>query len=197
MREIIEKHIQHSIHTKSLFLKEGAGDVERAGLLIVKAFRDGKKLLLAGNGGSAADAQHIAAELVVRYKGGNERRALPAISLAADSSALTACGNDYGYDRVFARQVEGLGNPGDVFLGITTSGNSPNIVLAIEAAREIGMKTILLTGRTGGRLVTEKPDLLDCMIRVPDDVTAAIQETHIMVGHILCSLVEKELFNYL
>jgi D-sedoheptulose 7-phosphate isomerase len=151
-------------------------------------------VLICGNGGSAADAQHLATELLIRYRSGHERRSLPAISLAADSSTLTACSNDYGFDRVFARQVEGLGLRGDVLWGITTSGNSENILQALIEAKLRGLKTILFTGATGGRILKQAPESVDAAICIPSDDTARIQESHIMVGQILCAIVEKELF---
>lgn len=150
--------------------------------------------MFCGNGGSAGDAQHIAAELVVRYKGGNERKALPALSLSVDPSVITACGNDYGYDQIFARQLEAFGKPEDVLVGITTSGNSRNIELAMEEGRRAGVRTILLTGGDGGKILKDRSDLVDISIVVPSDETARIQESHIMIGQILCSLIEKELF---
>jgi len=150
------------------------------------ALRDGHKLLVFGNGGSAADAQHIAAELVGRYL--RERRAMPAIALTTDTSILTSVGNDYGYDHVFARQVEALAAPGDVVLGISTSGNSPNVKLALERARSVpGVVTAAFLGRTGGAI----RDAVDHAIVIPAQDTARIQECHITLGHILCEMVEN------
>ncbi len=162
------------------------GAVVLAAEAIVAALRNGGKVLAFGNGGSAADAQHFAAELVGRYA--RERRAWPAMALSTDASVVTALGNDYGFDRVFARQVEAHGRPGDVALGITTSGNSPNVLRAMETARARGLVTIALTGRGGdaGRLA-------DVHVAVPDDRTPRIQEVHVTVLHILCELVESEL----
>jgi D-sedoheptulose 7-phosphate isomerase len=151
-----------------------------------RALRQGHKLLVFGNGGSAADAQHIAAELVGRYL--RERRALPAVALTTDTSILTSVGNDYGYDHVFARQVEALARPGDVLLGISTSGNSPNVRMAIEKARALGgVTTAAFLGRTGGTIRT----LVDHAIVIPAQDTARIQECHITMGHILCERVEE------
>lgn len=150
------------------------------------ALQAGGKVLFCGNGGSAADAQHLAAELIGRFQ--KERRALAAIALTVDTSALTAIANDYGYDTVFARQVEGLGRSGDVLIGISTSGNSENVVKAVEMARDIGMHTIAFTGEGGGKL----KELCDLTFAVPSRVTARIQEMHIMAGHILCELVEED-----
>lgn len=155
---------------------------------ITECLRTEGKLLFFGNGGSAADAQHLAAEFVGRFV--KERRALPAIALTTDSSILTAIGNDYTYERVFARQIEALGRRGDVAIGISTSGNSPNVIEAFRVAATQGLKTIGLAGKNGGRLAT----VSDMAIVVPSASTARIQECHITVGHLLCELVETELF---
>lgn len=149
-----------------------------------EALASGKKILFCGNGGSAADSQHLAAEFVGRFQ--KERRALPAIALTTDTSILTAVGNDYGYDTIFERQVNALGQMGDVLIGISTSGNSPNVVKAIEAARNLRMHTIGFTGQGGG----EMAKLCDICFSVPYKVTARVQEMHILVGHIICELVE-------
>lgn len=145
----------------------------------------GGKIVLMGNGGSAADSQHIAAELVGRFK--RERRGLPAMALTTDTSILTAVGNDYGYEQVFARQVEALASEGDVLIGISTSGNSPNVVEAVKVARALGVKTIGLAGGTGGALKA----LCDEVLVVPSDVTARIQEAHILIGHIWCEMIDE------
>lgn len=150
------------------------------------ALKAGNKVLLCGNGGSAADSQHLAAELVGRFQ--KERRSLAAIALTTDTSILTAVGNDYGYDQVFARQVEGLGRSGDVLIGISTSGNSGNVVKAVEMARSIGMHTIAFTGEGGGKM----KDMCDLTLAIPSKVTARIQEMHILAGHIICELVELD-----
>lgn len=151
-----------------------------------EALKSGNKVLFCGNGGSAADAQHLAAELIGRFQ--KERRSLASVALTTDTSILTAVANDYGYDEVFARQVEGLGRSGDVLIGISTSGNSANVVKAALKARDTGMHTIALTGEGGGKL----KDICDITFAVPSKVTARIQEMHIMVGHIICELVEEE-----
>ena len=151
-----------------------------------EALKAGNKVLFCGNGGSAADAQHLAAELIGRFQ--KERRSLASIALTTDTSILTAVANDYGYDEVFARQVEGLGRSGDVLIGISTSGNSANVVKAALKARDTGMHTIAFTGEGGGKL----KDICDITFAVPSKVTARIQEMHIMVGHIMCELVEEE-----
>jgi D-sedoheptulose 7-phosphate isomerase len=163
-------------------------DIARAGALVAEALRAGGKLLICGNGGSAADAQHIAAELTGRFQ--RNRPALAAIALTTDSSALTAIANDFGYDVVFSRQVEALGRKGDVLLAISTSGNSPNIVLAAERARAQGMTVVGMTGPSGGKLASHA----DINIAAPGRTTDRIQELHITVGHILCALVESALF---
>jgi D-sedoheptulose 7-phosphate isomerase len=178
-----------SARAKDVFLAEGATDLERAIDLVAGALREGRKLLLFGNGGSAADAQHIAAEFVGRFL--RERRALPAIALTTDTSALTSIGNDYGFDDVFARQVRGLGTRGDVALAISTSGRSPNVLRAVEAAREIGLKIVALTGGDGGALAAAA----DVTLRVSaSTISARIQETHILIGHVICELVDQRLF---
>ncbi len=148
----------------------------------------GRKLMVAGNGGSAADAQHLVAEFVSRLC--EDRPAMRAIALTTDTSILTAIGNDYGYDRVFARQIEALGQVGDVFIGISTSGNSPNVLRALELSRELGIITIGLTGRIGGKLAP----LCDYCIRVPSDVTMHIQQAHLALEHIFCMIVEQSYF---
>ena len=161
--------------------------VDAAILLCVKALSAGHKILLCGNGGSAADAQHIAAELVGRFV--HDRKALPAIALTTDSSALTAIGNDYGFDDIFSRQVAGLAAEGDVLIAISTSGNSANILAACAAAQNAGCRVIGLSGKGGGAL----HDVVDVSVVVPSDVTARIQECHILIGHLLCEGVERGL----
>lgn len=153
----------------------------------VAAIRNGNKLMLFGNGGSAADAQHIATELTVRYIA--DRAPIAAIALTTDSSALTAAGNDLGFDAIFARQVAALGKPGDVAIGITTSGTSPNVVAALKTARDMGMVTAAFTGRDGGVM----PTLADVALIVPARSTRRIQEIHILIGHLLCGALETEL----
>lgn len=162
--------------------------VEGVAYACVQAFRGGKKVLLAGNGGSAADAQHLAGEFVSRFA--FDRPGLQAFALTTDTSVLTAIGNDYGYERIFARQVEAAGTSGDVFIGISTSGRSPNILLALRQARSKGLFTVGFTGSEGG----EMPALCDFCIRVPSVETPKIQEGHIVIGHIICGLVERRLF---
>ena len=153
----------------------------------VKSIRGGGKLMFFGNGGSAADAQHLATELTIRYK--TDRAAIAALALTTDTSALTAAGNDFGFDKIFARQIEALGRPGDVAVAISTSGKSPNIVAALRQAKAMKLTTAALTGKTGGDL----PGLADHLLVVPSDVTARIQEMHITLGQMLCGAVEIEL----
>ena len=162
--------------------------IARAGSVLAACLRGGGKLLVCGNGGSAADAQHFSAELLGRYE--RERDGLPAIALHADTSTVTAVANDYGYEQVFARQVRALGQPGDVLLAISTSGNSPGILRALEAAQQAGLGVVALTGRDGGALAPLlRP--ADIEIRVPAQVTARIQEVHILVLHCLCELIDE------
>jgi D-sedoheptulose 7-phosphate isomerase len=190
MLERVRSQIEASVKTKQLIL----ADAELMQLIadiagtVIAAYRNNKKTLLAGNGGSAADAQHIAGELVARFY--FDRPGIPSIALTTDSSILTAIGNDYGYEQLFARQVQALGNEGDVFFGLSTSGNSPNILKALDACKEKRILTIGLTGRTGGKML----DKCDFCIKVPSDDTPRIQESHILIGHIICCLVEEELF---
>jgi D-sedoheptulose 7-phosphate isomerase len=167
---------------------ELARTIETVARLCVKALRDGNKILLAGNGGSAADAQHLAAELVSRFY--FDRPGLAAVALTTDTSALTAIGNDYGFERLFARQVDALGRKGDVFIGLSTSGNSPNILKGLDEARLKGLVTVGLTGQGGGRMAA----LCDHCLRMPSSETPRIQEGHIVVGHTVCALIEREMF---
>jgi D-sedoheptulose 7-phosphate isomerase len=189
IRGAIEALFAESQRARDVFLAENAGRLEEAIVMVADALAAGRKILLFGNGGSAADAQHIAAELVGRFK--QERRALPAIALTTDTSALTAIANDYGYDQVFARQVEALGAAGDVALAISTSGRSPSILRAVEACRARQIRTIGLTGGDGGALA----GMVDVVLRVSASThSARIQETHILIGHVICELVDRRLF---
>jgi D-sedoheptulose 7-phosphate isomerase len=175
-------------------LDEMAADAQLVDLIgsvagaCVTALGHGRKILFAGNGGSAADAQHLAAELVSRYA--YDRPGLPAFALTTDTSALTAIGNDYGFDRLFARQIEAVGAAGDVFVGISTSGRSPNVLNAFDAARAKGLVTVGMTGRAGGQM----PQRCDHLLRVPSDSTPRIQEGHIAMGHAICQIIEATLF---
>jgi D-sedoheptulose 7-phosphate isomerase len=163
-------------------------DIAHVARACISALGNGRKILFAGNGGSAADAQHLAAELVSRFA--YDRPGLPAFALTTDTSVLTAIGNDYGYERLFARQIEAVGAAGDVFFGISTSGRSPNVLSALELARGRGLVTVGMTGRSGGRMA----DRCDHLLRVPSDETPRIQEGHIAMGHTICQLIEAELF---
>jgi D-sedoheptulose 7-phosphate isomerase len=182
--------IEASIEVKQSLLRsqEVVSSVAKVSAILVDALKQGNKALLFGNGGSAADAQHIAAELVGRFA--FDRPALPALALSVNSSCVTAIGNDYGFDRVFSRQLEALGRPGDVAIGISTSGNSLNVQHAVSAAKKIGLHTVALTGRIGGNL----RKLVDHCICVPSNETPRIQECHILIGHIISELVEREIF---
>jgi D-sedoheptulose 7-phosphate isomerase len=163
--------------------------VADASRLVTEVLRRGNKVLLAGNGGSAADAQHIAGELLSRFN--FDRAPLPAIALTTDTSVLTAIGNDYGYEQTFSRQVTGLGVPGDLFVGISTSGRSPNIIAGFEAARRKGLATLGLTGRNNGRM----HEVCDLLICVPCDKTPFIQQVHLTAAHAICAIVESEIFS--
>ncbi len=186
--QLIDHFVGESIRVKNEFFRVNKDTIARTAETIAHGLRTGHKVLFFGNGGSAADAQHLAAELVGRF--GPDRSSLPAISLATDTSVLTAVGNDYGYEKVFARQIEALGQSGDTAVAISTSGNSPSVIEAIDVARSKGLFTIGLTGETGGKM----KDLVEVLFRVPSRETPRIQETHILLGHILCDLVDRQLF---
>ncbi len=187
----IERHFVASLEAKQRTLAAMGPRIVQAAELLAERLRQGNKILVCGNGGSAADAQHFAAELVNRFE--IERPGLAAIALTTDSSALTSIANDYAFEQIFARQVRALGRPGDVLLAISTSGNSPNVLVAIDAARELGMVTLVLTGRDGGRMA-EQLGGEDIEIRAVAPATARIQETHILIIHCLCDLVDWLLF---
>ncbi len=180
--------LRRAIATLQAFQEEGLAQVVRAAELITRSLAAGGKLLVFGNGGSAADAQHLAAELVNRYQ--LERPALPAVALTTDTSILTSIANDYHYDQVFVRQLKALGRAGDVALGISTSGRSANVLEALAAARERGLSTVGLTGREGGEMASH----CDILITVPSRETPRIQEVHAVVIHLLCELVDRGLF---
>jgi phosphoheptose isomerase len=186
---IARTHLLDSAAIKQRTSEMCLGPIVAAAELIARAFQVGGKLLICGNGGSAADCQHMAAEFVSRLSKDFDRPGLPAIALTTDTSFLTAFANDCGYDGVFERQVQALGRDGDVLIGISTSGNSPNVVRAVKAARGCGMRTIVLTG-SGGRLAA----LADIAISVPSTDTQHIQESHLTIEHIVCALVEQHLF---
>ena len=182
VRATLEEHMQ--VVAKMAALE---ADIVSAGEVCADALSHGYRIYLCGNGGSAADAQHIAAELIGRFV--SDRRSLPAIALTTDTSALTAIGNDYGYDEVFSRQVDGLCRAGDVLIAISTSGNSNNVLKAVDAAHAAGASVIGLSGKSGGALDGE----CEVSLIVPSDVTARIQEMHIVIGHLLCALIEEQL----
>ena len=183
--EFLVNSLQEHLAAIQKLLDSKISDIEQSGQLICEALASGRKVLLCGNGGSAADAQHIAAELVGCYE--KQRRSWPAIALTTDTSALTAVSNDLGYEQVFARQVLGLAQPGDVLVAISTSGKSKNVLRAAEQAREVGCKTIALTGATAEPLAS----LCDIVVAVPSSRTSRIQEVHITVGHLWCEMVDR------
>ena len=187
MQTIVLTAFADSARVKQQFAQDHADRIVQVATLIANAFRNGNKVLLFGNGGSSTDAAHIAAEFVGRYK--RERAPLPAIALATDIAAITCIANDYGYEELFARQVRAHGRKGDIAVGISTSGNSPNVLKGVEAARDCGLTTIAWTGANGGKLA----GLVDYPFIVPSTVTSRIQESHITLGHVLCELVEDHL----
>jgi D-sedoheptulose 7-phosphate isomerase len=184
MKSLLLQHVQESVVLKQSFFGAELDHIVAQAEDMAERLKRGCRILVCGNGGSAADAQHMAAELSGRYV--KERRALAGIALTTDTSALTAIGNDYGFDHVFSRQVEALGRPGDLLVGISTSGNSPNILRAVESAKELGMQTLGLLGRDGGKL----KDLCDDALVVPSAVTARIQEVHQMIYHFWCEAID-------
>lgn len=193
MKKIIEEHIQASIIVKQEILQNIAliSKIEQAALTITDAYLKKKKTLLAGNGGSAADAQHIAGEFVSRFY--FDRPGIPSIALTTDTSILTAIGNDYGYDKLFERQIQAQGIEGDVFIGISTSGNSVNIINALKICKVKEIFSIGLTGSTGGKM----EEFCDICIKVPSTDTPRIQEAHILIAHIICFIVEEKIFGHL
>jgi D-sedoheptulose 7-phosphate isomerase len=182
---ILRKNIETSIEVHRRLLDACLPAMARGAEALVTAYRNGHKAIFFGNGGSAADAQHLAAEFVGRYL--RERPGLPALALHCDTSALTAIANDYGYDQVFARQIQALAAPGDIAVGISTSGNSRNVVEALLAARKVGLYTIGFTGASGGRM----REIVDVLIAAPSNETPRIQECHILIGHALCDAVDQ------
>jgi D-sedoheptulose 7-phosphate isomerase len=190
MQQRIKEIVQASIDTKQRLLNDPVlmETIEKVTEVITNAFANGNKVLFCGNGGSAADAQHLAAEFSGRFY--TDRDPLPSEALHCNSSYMTAVANDYGYDVVYSRMIKGMGKPGDVLVGLSTSGNSVNIINAMEQSRKIGMINVVLSGEGGGKLRT----MCDYLINVPSNDTPRIQESHIMVGHIICELVESELF---
>jgi len=188
--QFIRESIEESINVKTALLQKNIHEILEAGLEMGRAIRAGGKIFFCGNGGSAADAQHLAAELVGRLR--RERRPLAAMALTTDTSILTAIGNDYGFKEVFARQVQGLGLPGDVLVGLSTSGNSENVLAAAQAAQKQGLITIGLLGKDGGKIAAA----VDHKIVVPAKDTQRIQECHILIGHILMEIIEQEIFGH-
>lgn len=187
MKKTIHHEFQSHLETIIRVIEHLQDDVQFASSLVVDTLKNGNKILLCGNGGSAADAQHIAAELTGRYK--TERKGLAGIALTTDTSAITAIGNDYGYDRIFDRQFEALANEGDLLIGISTSGNSKNIISALKLAKQMNCKTIGFSGRDGGKMT----ELCDINLIVPSDDTPRIQEMHILFGHTICQIVDENL----
>lgn len=185
---LISDYIERSIRTKKELQKTRVEVIARIAEVIVDAYRQGKKVLWFGNGGSAADAQHLACELVSKFY--LERKALASIAFTTNTSELTAIANDYDFNHIFARQVEALVNRGDIVIGISTSGKSQNVIEGIKKAKQLGAITIAFTGASGGKLKGN----VDILLTVPSEVAPHIQESHIMIGHIICYLVEKELF---
>ncbi len=183
LKDCLKNHIETATKMENILPL-----ITKSAILCVESLKNGKKILIAGNGGSAADSQHFSAELTGRFK--KERISLPAIALTTDTSALTAIGNDYGYEYVFSRQLEGLGNDGDIFIGISTSGNSQNIIEAIKKAREKNIKVITLIGKDGGKM----KDLGDINIVIPSFDTPRIQEMHLMSLHMICALIDEEVY---
>lgn len=188
MQEYIKEQIDELITALGELKQAAVGDITRVVKLCTTALRDGHKIIFCGNGGSAAQSQHLAAELVGRYK--LDRPAMNSLSLTVDTSNLTAIGNDYGYDVIFARQLEGVGQRGDVLIGLSTSGNSRNVLLAFEKARQMGIHTVALVGRQGGQMQQQA----ELSLAVPADTSAHIQEMHIAIGHLICDLIEKEFY---
>jgi D-sedoheptulose 7-phosphate isomerase len=186
--KLIDEFVAESLRVKAEFFGENKERIAQTAEVIAHGLRNGRKMMFFGNGGSAADSQHLAAEMVGRF--GPERSALAAIALSTDTSILTAVGNDYGYDKVFARQIEALGQAGDIAIGISTSGNSPSVLEALDVARSKGLYTVGFTGESGGKMNGRA----ETLFRVPSRQTPRIQETHILLGHVICELVDRELF---
>jgi D-sedoheptulose 7-phosphate isomerase len=190
MKLYIKDQIKKSYETKQAIYanEELLQKLEEVSKKCVELYKAGKKTILAGNGGSAADAQHIAAEMVGRY--GFDRPSLPSLALTTDTSALTAIGNDYGYEQIFSRQLDGMGQDGDLFIGISTSGNSKNLIKAFEVAKKKNIFSVALVGKDGGYMAK----IADIALVIPSDSTPRIQESHILIGHIICDIIEKEIY---
>lgn len=191
MAEIVRRHFSQSIEVKRATAGKCAAEIARAAQILIECLRGGGKILLCGNGGSAADCQHIAAEFTSVLSQDFVRPGLAAIALTTDTSFITANANDFGFEGIFERQVQALGREGDALIGISTSGNSKNVVCALRYARENDIKTIALTGEKGGQMA----DIVDVAVKVPSGSTQLIQESHIAIGHVLCALAELGLFN--
>lgn len=186
--QLVDKFVSESLSVKTKFFAENREKITEVAERIAHCLRSGCKVLLFGNGGSAADAQHMAAELVGRFS--KDRAPLAAVSLATDTSILTAVGNDHGYDKIFSRQIEALGKPGDTVIAISTSGNSPSVLEAIDMAHSKDLFTVGFTGESGGKMKGH----VDVLFQVPSSNTPRIQETHIVLGHIVCELVDRHLY---
>ena len=185
---LIERQIQDSINLKKKVLSSQVGQIQKASAVLNKALKGGHKIFFCGNGGSAADAQHLAAELIVRLRNKSKVRPLPALALTTNSSILTACSNDFGFDHVFSRQIEALGQKGDVLFAISTSGKSKNVIRACQVAQKKGLKVVSLLGKDGGGQARYS----DCKMNVPSGDTPRIQEVHITLGHIICDLIVRK-----
>jgi len=192
MQEIARRHILDSIEVKQAVAEKCTAEISRAATILIECLSNGGKILLCGNGGSAADCQHISAEFTSVLSQDFVRPGLASIALTTDTSFITANANDFGFEGIFERQVQALGREGDVVVGISTSGNSKNVLCALKYAREHNIKTVVLTGASGGQMA----DIADVAIKVPSGDTQHIQESHITIGHILCALVELGLFNH-
>ena len=190
MNNILENIIAQITDSAALLKSLDANAIKDTAIMLAECLQNGNKILLCGNGGSAADCQHFAAEMVIRFRASVERPALPAIALTCDTSILTAGGNDIGFDNIFAQQVSAFGNKNDILIGISTSGNSPNVINAINIAKEKNMKVIGLLGKDGGSILKQ----CEAAVVVNHDITARIQEAHILIEHIWCDLIERQLF---
>ena len=189
MQQEIKKLITESIEVKKKVLNSLVPEIEKASEAVIKALKAGNKVLIFGNGGSAADSQHIAAEFINRFK--INRDPLPAIALSTDTSIITSCGNDFGFELIFSKQIQALARKGDILIGLSTSGNSKNVLLALEEGKKIGCINIGLLGCGGGKIARQ----IDIDLTVPSNNTPRIQESHITIAHVICELVEKELIN--
>lgn len=190
MKDIIKESIEESIKVKRKLLEQCTNSIIETAITLIECLKEGKKILICGNGGSAADSQHLAAELVIRYRSSVNRPSIPAIALTVDPSISSAGGNDIGFDNVFSRCVESYGQKGDTLIGISTSGNSENVYRAIKTAKEKELRTIGLLGSNGGKIA----EICEKSVIVPSNITARIQESHIVVAHIWCEIIEEVLY---